>query len=484
MDLQSIKSLAKFISAIGIGLSILFFIPIICAFVYKEEFESLLAYILLFLGINFVIFSLLSKHPLKMGIKESILAVNLIWILLGIVGGGALYITTEIELADAFFEAISGFTTTGATIFINIESLSHTALIMRSLMHWIGGMGIIVLGVGLLTLINPTGSMTLFKAESTGIKTEKFTPKIRDTAIRLWLIYVVLTMLNISLLWIEGMSFFDAINHAFSTISTGGFSTKNDSLGFWSDKPLIIWTTTIFMLVSGLNFIAHLKLLRGDTSGYRSEEVRWYLIIFLTLSSILTIYLIYQDNASFFDSVTHSFFTISSMLTTTGFASTDYEKWGQTAMAIIMIAMLIGGNAGSTAGGVKVIRYVVLFKNLFAQIKQILHPNAIVGVFIDNNKVSNYILGSVTGFFFLFAITNIVLTLYLYAKGYTFLTSFSASLACIGNIGPGFADVGPSQNFSFFSSFDKIILAIFMIIGRLEFYTFIILFTKELWKKY
>ncbi|WP_187647563.1 TrkH family potassium uptake protein [Nitrosophilus labii] len=484
MDLQSIKSLTKFISAIGIGLSLFFFIPIICAFIYHEEVKTILISNLIFLGINFSIFSLLSNHPFKMGIKESILAVNLIWILLGIAGGGALYLTTDIKLADAFFEAISGFTTTGATIFTDIESLSHTTLMLRSLMHWLGGMGIIVLGVGLLTLINPTGSMTLFKAESTGIKMEKLTPKIKDTAIRLWRIYIFLTVIDAILLWAEGMSLFDAVNHAFSTISTGGFSTKNESLGFWKDNPLILWTTTVFMLLSGINFIAHLKFLKKDTSGYRSEEVKWYLIVFFSLSFTLTLLHLIQSNDSLFYSLTHSFFTISSILTTTGFASLDYEKWGYAATATIFVAMLIGGNAGSTAGGVKVIRYVVLFKNLFVQIKKILHPNAVIGIFVDNNKVSSHILGSVTAFFFLFALTNTALTLYLYAKGYTFMTSFSASIACIGNIGPGFADVGPTQNFSFFSSFDKVLLAIFMIIGRLEFYTFIILLTKDFWRKY
>ena len=484
MDFQSVKNISKFISAIGIGLSIFFIIPLITGLIYHENIKKYLIFNLLFFGVNFILFSRLSKHNFKMNIKESILAVNIVWIMLGFAGGAELYLTSNISFSDAFFEAVSGFTTTGATIYSDIESLSHITLILRSLMHWLGGMGIIVLGVGLLTLINPTGSMTLFKAESTGIKMEKLTPKIKDTAIKLWEIYLFLTILDTLFLWLEGMSFFDAVNHAFSTISTGGFSTKNSSLGEWKDNYLILWTTTLFMFLSGLNFLAHLKLLNNDFSGYRSEEVKWYFIVFISLSLLLTVVHLNTSGDNFFHSLTNSFFTISSILTTTGFVSLDYEKWGIVCISIIFLAMFIGANAGSTAGGVKIIRYVILFKNLHSQIKKILHPNAHISIFIDKSIVTQNLLGSVTGFFLLYFLTNMGLTLFLFAKGYDFLTSFSASLACIGNIGPGFSHVGPVENFSFFTSTEKIILSIFMIIGRLEFYTFVILLTKDFWRRY
>jgi len=484
LDIQSIKNILKFIGLLGTFLSVFSLIPLITGLIYHEEIKNFAIFNLVFFLLNFSIYKIFAKHNVKMKIKEAILAVNLVWILLGLGGGIALYLTSNITLIDGFFEAISGFTTTGATIYSDIESLSHTTLMLRSLYHWLGGMGIIVLGVGLLTLINPAGSLTLFKSEATGITVEKITPKIKDTAIRLWGIYLLLTLLDTILLKIEGMSLFDAINHAFSTISTGGFSTKNSSLGYWSNNYLIIWTTTIFMLISGINFLAHLRLFYKDTSGYKSEEVKWYLIIFIVLSSFLTYIHYITSNTTFFDSLTHSFFTISSILTTTGFASVDYEKWGQATAAIIFLAMLIGGNAGSTAGGVKVIRFVVLFKNLTTQIKKILHPNAIFGIYIDKSRITNNILGSVTGFFLIYALTTSILSLYLYFKGYDFLTSVSSSIACIGNIGPGFGEIGPADNFSFFAQIDKIILAIFMIIGRLEFYTFILLFSKSFWKRF
>jgi len=484
LDQLTLKNVLKFLSIIGIALSLFFLIPIFTGYIYHEDIQKFILFDLSFFSINLLFFLLMYKHVLKMRIKGSILAVNLIWILLGIAGAIPLYLYSDISFADAFFEAISGFTTTGATIYSDIESLPKSILMLRSLMHWLGGMGIIVLGVGLFSLINPTGSLMMFKAESTGIKIDKITPKIKDTALRLWIIYLVFTFLDIILLKLGGMGLFDAINHAFSTISTGGFSTKNSSIGYWKDNYFILWVTTIFMFLSGVNFLAHLRIWSGDLSGYKSEEFKWYLFIFLFLSILLTVEHIYSSNDSFSYSITHAFFTISSVMTTTGFASLDYEQWGLFAIAIVFIAMMIGGNAGSTAGGAKVIRHIVWFKNMFSQLKQILHPNAIVGVYIDRNRVSGKVLGSVSGFMMLFILTNIFVTIYLFVRGYDVMTDISTALACVGNIGPGFALSGPAQNYSFFSCEDKIVLSISMIIGRLEFYTVMLLFARDFWRRY
>jgi trk system potassium uptake protein TrkH len=279
------------------------------------------------------------------------------------------------------------------------------------------------------------------------------------------------------------MGYFDAINHAFSTISTGGFSTKNNSLGYFHGSA-IVWTTTLFMIISGINFLAHLKFLNRDYSGYKSEEIRYYLYIFLVLSILLTTVHLFSNNVNIFDAIKDSFFTIASIMTTTGFATLNYEEWGHSAVMLIFIAMLIGGTTGSTAGGIKVIRYIIVFKNMFIEIKRVLHPNAILSIFIDGKKLKTSLLTSIFGFFTLYALTTIVVMLYLYARGLDEMTSISTALATVGNIGPGFALVGPVDNYGFFSWYDKLLLSIAMIIGRLECYTIYLMLSKEFWKKF
>jgi len=484
MDLRTLKNVLKFLSVIGTALGVFLLSAVCIGWYYNETVKLFLWFVLSLLAVNSMLFFFLRKHRMKLSIKEGILSVNLVWILLGIGGAVPLMLHTEVGMADAFFEAVSGFTTTGATIYTDIESLPHSILYLRSLMHWLGGMGIIVLGVGLFSLINPSGSMALFKAESTGIKMEKLTPKVKDTALRLWGIYVLFTLLDTVVLKLAGMGWFDAVNHAFSTISTGGFSTRNASLGYF-DSPWIIWITTFFMIISGINFLAHLKLLgAGSLEGYKREEVLWYLLIFIVLSLGLSITDILVDADSYTHALTHSFFTIASVLTTTGFATLDYSQWGHIAITVIFVAMLVGGNAGSTAGGVKVIRYIVLFKNILLQFTRTLHPNAVVNLFIDRQKISSHIISSTTGFIFLFVMTNMLVTLYLFGRGFDAMTSVSTALATVGNIGPGFALTGPAENYAFFSDMDKIILSFAMIVGRLEFYTVFLLFSRSFWKKF
>jgi trk system potassium uptake protein TrkH len=478
-----IKGITKFITITGTILSLFFITPIWVGLFYGEDIFAFALFDILFFAINATVLYSLREHKIEMQIKGSIVAVNLIWILLGFAGAIPLMLYTPIDFSSAFFESISGFTTTGATIFSDIESLPKMILFLRSLTHWLGGMGIIVLGIGLLSIINPTGSLSMFRAESTGISMDKIAPKIRDTALMLWGIYSFLTFVDMLLLHYFGMDWFDAINHAFSTISTGGFSTKNASLGAF-DSSAVIWTTTIFMILSGINFLAHLKFLHRDYSGYRSEEIRYYLYIFLTLSLLLTWVHTLSSDMHLSQSLKHSFFTIASVLTTTGFATLNYENWGHLVVSLVFIAMLIGGTTGSTAGGIKVIRYIIIFKNMFTEVKRVLHPNAVLSIFIDNKKLKNSLLTSIAGFFTLYVLTAIVVMLYLYARGLDEMSSVSTALATVGNIGPGFAKVGPIYNYGFFSWYDKLILSIAMIIGRLECYTIYLLLSREFWKRF
>ncbi len=483
MDIRSVKNLFKLLSVIGLSLSVFLTIPIFLGLMIGEAYGKFLLFDALLFSINLFLYLVLLQHKVELSIKQGIVFVNVIWILLAFAGSVPLMLYSDVTLAQAIFESVSGFTTTGATIYTDVEVLPKMILLHRSLTHWLGGMGIIVLGVGLFSLINPSGSLTLFKAESTGVKMEKLTPKIKDTALRIWGVYVLFTLVDAILLKLEGMSAFDAINHAFATISTGGFSTKNASFGYF-DNPLMLWTTTFFMIISGMNFLVHLRLFFGDAKGYKTEEIQWYVVIFLFLSLILSLEHTFHSTDSFMYSLTHASFTIASVLTTTGFASLDYSLWGQGAIAIVIVAMLIGGNAGSTAGGVKVIRYIVVIKSIMADIKQIIHPNAIVNIFIDRNKVQNKVLHSTYAFVMLYAFTVLLVMLYLFASGYDMTTSLTTSLAAVGNIGPGFSLTGPAQNYAFFKSADLGVLSVAMIIGRLEFFTVLLLLSRNFWRQF
>jgi len=480
---MSYKNILKILAVIGISVSIIFLLDVIVGVIYDENYQLFLLYDFAFFIINLLILLSLKNHTLNLKTKDSILVVNLVWLLLGLVGATPLMLYTNISFASAFFEAISGFTTTGATVYTDIEALTHIVLFHRSLMHWLGGLGVIVLGVGILSMINPTGSLSLFKAESTGIELEKMTPKIKDTAIRLWVVYIGLTFLDMIFLKFFGMNWFDAINHSFSTISTGGFSTKNNSIGYFKNDG-ILWTTTIFMILAGINFLAHLKLLHRDFTGYNTSEVKYYLTIGLILSLILTTVHINLSDSNFYDAFKYSAFSMASIITTTGFTVIDYSLWSHLAIAVIFIGMLIGGNVGSTAGGFKVIRHVIIIKTLFAEFKRTLHPDMIVSVFVDDIKQNARIISATFGFLALYLSTIGAMSVYVYASGYDAITSISSAFAVVGNIGPGFGLVGPSHNFSFFSDVDKIVLSIGMVIGRLECYTVYILLSGAFWRKF
>ena len=480
MDNKSVKKIIKFLALIGLIIQAGFIIPLIVAFIYKNI--VFIDYWIVSTLFFMTIYLLLKKTSLELTIKEAVLSVNLVWILGGILGAIGLMLLTHVTFVDGFFESVSGFTTTGSTIYTHISILPKTALMLRSTMHWLGGMGIVVLGIGVISTINPSTSIALFKSESSGIGVTKITPKLKHTAMQLWKIYALITILDIVLLKIEGMSFFDAINHAFATVSTGGFSTKDQSMGYWDHNPLILWTTTIFMAIAAINFIGHIKALKGDFSIYKGEETKWFLTMLIILGTALGFVHYFGSHDSFFYSFTQSFFNVTSLITATGFTTVNYSKWGHLAISILFIAMLVGGCAGSTAGGVKIIRYVIMFKNLKYQIKKILFPNAVFSIKVDNLPIKADVLSHVGAFIFLYIITNAIVSFYLFASGYDALTSISASVTCIGGIGPGFGAVGPVDNFAFFTSMQKIVLAIEMIIGRLEFFTVFIIFNKNFWK--
>ncbi|AZV45931.1 potassium transporter [Nautilia sp. PV-1] len=484
MDRSSVKNILKFLALVGLLNNLFFLIPVTTGVIYHENIDGFIFFTIVTTLLFGLILYWLKNHKIEMKIKEAILSVNLVWLMVSVLAAIPMIMMTHISFIDAFFESVSGFTTTGATIYPEVSNLPKTVLMLRSTTNFFGGMGIIVLGIGLLSIINPTGTLALFKSESTGITPDKITPKIKHTALILWIVYFCMIVANIVLFKLEGMNWFDAINQAFACVATGGFSTKDNSFGYWINNPWILWTAIFFMFISGMNFIAHIKLIKGDFSGYKSEEVKWYVIIFLVFSLALSLVHYFHSNNTFFFSLTNGFFTITSILTCTGFATVNYDTWTHLAQALILVTMLFGGNAGSTAGGIKTIRFVVMFKNLKYQIQKILYPNAILSIKIDKKTVSRYVVNNVSAFIFLYILTVTVISLILFAGGHDALTSLSATLECVGNIGVGLQHVGPVYNFSGFSGFDKVVLAIGMIIGRLECYTVLILLTRQFWKKF
>ena len=477
------KNILKFISTVGMVVFFALLIPPIIGLFYGENVTIYIITMLLLFALNGLVFYILKNHNLTLSIKDSIISVNLVWILLGIGGAIPFVLMLDISFFDAFFESISGFTTTGATVFSNVEALPHSILFHRSLTHWLGGMGIIVLGVGLLPLLNPNGSLSLFKAESTGISIDKISPRIRDTASRLWTIYIVFTLVNFLFLIIFGMNWFDALAHALSTISTGGFSTKNSSLGYFQNDG-ILWVTIFFMYISSINFISHIRFFMGEKTAYFHEEFKWLTAMLIALSLGLALVHVTNSSDSFYVALTHATFSVVSISTTTGFATINYETWGNIAVMIIFLAMILGGNTGSTAGGIKSIRHIIFFKNIFFEIKKSLHPNTISSIFIDNKEIKNHTIRSVFGFLSLFTLTIFITMAYLYARGLDEMSSLSTAISMVGNIGPGFGLTGPTENYGFFTWYDKIVLSIAMIIGRLECYTVFIIFSRSFWKKF
>ncbi len=482
--LMNLKSIIKLVCAVNILVNAMFYLPIFVGLYFKENITNFAIYNTLCLLISIFLYYKTKYIKNTITIKQSIIAVNLIWIILGIQGSIPFIMIADVDFINGAFEAISGFTTTGASIFKDIESLPKSILFLRSLTQWLGGLGIVVLSVGLLSIINSSGSLNLFKAESTGINIEKNLPKMRLVALSLWGIYLGLTIANIVLLSIFGMDGFDALNHALSTMSTGGFSTKNASMGFY-ENPSILWTTTIFMLLGGTNFLIYFHMLHANFKPLKHEEFKAYIYVFITLSLLLTfVYFKNQSYENFFYALTHCAFSIASVMTTTGFVTLDYESWGHLAIMIVFLGMISSAMAGSTSGGIKIIRHVIFFKNISLEIKRTLNPLALSAIYLDKKIIPERTISSVFGFFSLFCLTVVAIMFYLFAVGYDELTAISTAISAVANIGPGFGMSGPSQNYSSFTSLDKIVLIVGMIIGRLECYTFLMMLTKSFWKKF
>lgn len=419
--------------------------------------------------------------------RDGFAIVTLAWTATGIFGALPYRLSGVVEsFPRAVFESMSGFTTTGATVFGSIETLPHGILFWRSLTHWLGGMGIIVLAIAILPYLG-VGGMQLFKAEVPGPTPERLRPRIAQTAKLLWLVYVGLTALQVLLYMAGGMGGFDAVNHALSTLATGGFSTRDASMAYFQ-SPYLQWVTILFMYLAGINFALHFRAASGRPLYWKDAEWRFFTGVVLGAGLLVgTTNLVSGAPCGGMGGVEQAFrdalFQVTSIATTTGFVSADYTLWTPASQAILLTLFFLGGMAGSTAGGIKAVRILLLLKHTANELRKQLHPRAILLVRVGRHVVREDVLATVLGFVILYVLLFVSGALVLSLFGNDLLTAFSASAATVGNIGPGFGGVGPVENYGWMSGAELLVLSFLMVVGRLEIYTVLLLLRPEFWRR-
>ncbi len=414
--------------------------------------------------------------------REGFAIVTMAWASTAAFGALPFYLTGTVDgPARALFESMSGFTTTGASIFSDIESLPHGILFWRSLTHWLGGMGIIVLVIAVLPYLG-VGGMQLFKAEVPGPTPERLGPRITQTAKLLWLVYVGLTAAQALLYMLGGMGPFDAINHSFATLATGGFSTKNASFDAY-DSAYLHWVTILFMYLAGVNFTLHFKALAGRPSYFRDHEWRFFTAIILAAAAVIAAANLWGGTYSSLEpALRDGLFQSTSIATTTGFVSADYELWVPGSQMVLLALFFVGGMAGSTGGGIKAMRVLLLLKQTANELRRHLHPRAVLLTRVGRQPVKEDVLANVVGFVILYILLCLAGALLLGLLGSDPLTAIGASIATVGNVGPGFGSVGAVDNYGWMSGAELSVLTFLMLVGRLEIYTVLLLFHPETWK--
>jgi len=415
--------------------------------------------------------------------KEGYLIVTLGWLALCIFGTLPFLFTGYItNVSDAFFETVSGFTATGATILTHIEGLPCALLFWRSLMAWIGGMGIVVLTVAILPILG-IGGVKLFTAEAPGLSAEKVHPRIKETAKRIWFIYLLFTFIEFFLLKIAGLSWFDALNHAMTSIATSGFSTKDASIAAF-DTALVQYIIIIFMFLGGTNFVLIYFAFKGNFKRvFKNEEFRFYVSIITIFSLITFITILFTTSAGYEKAFRDALFQVISIITTTGYITADYTSWASLTTVLFFVMFFLGACAGSTSGGAKLIRHLLLGKNILSEFKRQLHQHAIIPVRYGGKAVNPKIISNITSFIIVYILFFILGALILSLLGENFESALGASAACLGNVGPAIGKAGPVSNFSEIHWIGKWLLSFFMLLGRLELYTILLLFTPYFWQK-
>jgi trk system potassium uptake protein TrkH len=464
--------------------SVFLFVSLLVSLFYGEHdwLGFVVAFAATFLtGGSAVLFT--RKADKAFGKREGYIIVSLVWVVFSLFGALPFIISGAIPgFTDAFFETISGFTTTGASILNNIEALPHGILFWRSLTQWMGGMGIIVLSIAILPFLG-VGGVQLFSAEVPGLSYDKLHPRVRETAQRLWIIYVGFTLIETVLLWLGGMTLFDALNHSLTTMASGGYSTKQASIAYFT-SPFIHYVIVLFMFIAGVNFtLAYFALKLDFKKVFSNEEFRVYSLITLVFTGVITLRLFVSGGISFEESFRNALFQVVSIVTTTGFATADYLLWPSLLIALIFVLMFIGGSAGATSGGVKVIRILLILKNCYFELKRIVHPKAIIPMRLNGKTVPQPIVNSVLAFIVFYLLIFMGGSVFMAGLGLDMESAMGAVASALGNIGPGLGSVGPAASFAHLPQVGKWLLSFLMLLGRLELFTVLIIFAPAFWKK-
>jgi trk/ktr system potassium uptake protein len=473
----------RILGALLLFLAVALLVPVPCALIFKDGTAGAF---LLTAAICATIGGALFRSfrtGQDLSVREGFAVVTFGWVAFAVFGAFPYVLSGGIpSYIDAFFETMSGFTTTGSTILPNIEGLQPTLLFWRSFTQWLGGMGIIVLSLAILPMLG-VGGMQLFKAEVPGPTADRLTPRIQDTAKLLWGVYLLLSIIELGLLMAGNMNFFDAINHTFTTMATGGFSTRNASVAAYH-SAYIDGVITLFMFLAGVNFTLHYLALRGRPLDFwRNEEFRFYLWLTLGATVLLTLFNLAGPYAGIGDSLRYSAFQVVSIMTTTGYATADYERWHVFCQYLLVACMFVGGCAGSTGGGMKVARVLLLFKHAHVQLFRLIHPRAVRLVKLGERPVDKEVMQSILGFFALYMGIFVSASLVMAALGMDLVSAGSAVVTALGNVGPGLGTVGPVQHFAYVPTVGKLVLALCMLLGRLELFTVLVLFIPSFWRK-
>lgn len=482
MRITPILSVLGFL-IVSVGAAMLTALPF--SYYYEgSDFQPILVSALICLGVgSFLLVYIGRLKGEELRAREGFAIVAFGWIIVPLFGSLPFLLSGEIpSFTDAFFESVSGFTTTGASILTNVETLPHGLLYWRSMTHWLGGMGIIVLSLAILPLLG-IGGMQLFRAEVAGPSKDKLTPRIAETARLLWGLYVLITVVETLLLLSGGMTFFDALCHSFATIASGGFSTKNASIAYYN-SAYIDAVVTAFMFIAGTNFTLHYMALRGRFKSYlQDNEFAFFVISFLIAAGIVT-FVIHEPfyDGNVVKAFRYASFNIMSVMSCTGFATADWAVWAPLGQVIILFLMFPGACAGSTGGAMKNIRVLLLLKAAANELKRLLHPSAVVPIKYNGKMVDQDSLFTIAGFIILYLVTFATATILMTALGFDIVTSMSAVASCMANCGPGLATVGPMANYAHLPDMAKWLLDACMILGRLELFTVFVLFSRTFWR--